>query len=179
MPHGKDLFGHWSSTQSALIVPAPGDSNKYYVFTTYNEGYIDPPNKGLNYSIVDMCLNGGKGDVTAKNVHLLDNSTEKLTGTPHPNSRDFWIVAHTLNTSDWYVYLLTDSGLAPPIISTIGDRHYSYFPFNATAAGYLKFSPNGKKMISVSQHSCKELYNFDNHLGTISHVIPLTCNPAG
>jgi hypothetical protein len=179
MPNGIGLFGHWSSTQSALIVPIPGDSNKYYIFTTYNEGYIDPPNKGLNYSIVDMCLREGKGDVTVKNVHLLDNASEKLTGVPHSNGKDFWIIGHTLNTNDWYVYKVSDTGIAPPIISSIGDKHYSNISQNATSGGYLKVSPNGKKLFSVCQFSCKELFDFDESSGKIFDVIPLDCSSGG
>lgn len=53
MPNGKGLLGGWSSTQSALIVPMPGDESKYYVFTPgdlSNNGQ----RPGLAYSIVDM-----------------------------------------------------------------------------------------------------------------------------
>ena len=36
MPNGSGLLGDSSSTQSAIIVPKPGDPNIYYVFTVEN-----------------------------------------------------------------------------------------------------------------------------------------------
>src|SRR6186713_1424963 len=81
MPNGNGLWGQYSSCQSSLIVPVPGNSTNYYVFTTdaATGGF---PNAGMMaYSIVDMSLAGGLGDVTVKNVALFDTTTEKLTAT--------------------------------------------------------------------------------------------------
>ena len=33
MPNGYGLLGHYSSTQSAIIVPKPNNPNLYYIFT--------------------------------------------------------------------------------------------------------------------------------------------------
>ena len=66
MPNGTRLRGHASSTQSAIIVPSPGDPNIYYVFTVFVQG--NPG--GLRYNIVDMTLDGGLGDITTKDVPL-------------------------------------------------------------------------------------------------------------
>ncbi|MHA1342163.1 MAG: hypothetical protein ACTSO2_19505, partial [Promethearchaeota archaeon] len=46
MKNGEGLFGHVSSTQSAIIIPNPGKKNQYYIFTVDAE---DSSN-GLNYS---------------------------------------------------------------------------------------------------------------------------------
>lgn len=67
MPDGFGLLGDESSTQSALIVPKPGSNTIYYIFTTAAWG---PPTGSLCYSIVDMTLNSGLGNVTSKNVYL-------------------------------------------------------------------------------------------------------------
>jgi hypothetical protein len=42
MPNGTGLLGHTSSTQTALIVPAPGDDSLYYVFTSGAGPYVAP-----------------------------------------------------------------------------------------------------------------------------------------
>lgn len=47
-----------SCTQGVLIIPDPGDSNKYYVFH-HDLNY-------LKYTIVDMSLEDGLGLVTSK-----------------------------------------------------------------------------------------------------------------
>ncbi len=53
MANGTGLKGHESSTQSAIIVPWPGNTNKYLVFTVGAEGM-----EGFYYSVVDMTLQG-------------------------------------------------------------------------------------------------------------------------
>ena len=55
MPNGTGLLGASSCTQAALIVPQPGSTTLYYLFT--NDEYGGP--NGFCYSIVDMSLQGG------------------------------------------------------------------------------------------------------------------------
>ena len=90
MPNGENLAGHSSATQSAIVVPMPGDFSKYYIFT------VDPFERnqyGFRYSIVDMTLNNGFGDIndTDKNIELLSESTEKVTSVKHKNGMDYWV----------------------------------------------------------------------------------------
>src|SRR6218665_366331 len=77
MPNGTGLTGDPSSTQSGIIVPKPGSSTVYYVFTVDD---IGGPN-GLRYSEVDMSLAGGLGDVVAatKNKAPVTPLAEKIT----------------------------------------------------------------------------------------------------
>src|SRR5882762_2021002 len=75
MPNGAGLDGGESSTQAALIVPLPGISTQvYYIFTT---DQIGGP-LGFRYSVVDMTLNGGFGDVTTINELIQNHVTEKV-----------------------------------------------------------------------------------------------------
>ena len=62
MSNGYGLMGSPVSTQSALIVPLPGSSNIYYVFTVPQWGNAN----GFRYSIIDMSLKSGLGAVTLK-----------------------------------------------------------------------------------------------------------------
>ena len=62
MPHGDSLLSDFSSTQAALIVPKPGSSRYFYVFTV-DDFYEDNLKYGFRYSIVDICLDSGLGDV--------------------------------------------------------------------------------------------------------------------
>jgi len=100
---------------AALILPKQNDCSKYYVFTTGDHitgGYF-------YYSIVDMCLNGGLGDVTStKNVLINSNSAEKLTAIKHANGKDVWIVTHLLGSDVYNAYLLTASGLSITAVSS-------------------------------------------------------------
>ncbi|MFN5842759.1 MAG: hypothetical protein ACK45G_05955, partial [Bacteroidota bacterium] len=40
MPNGFGLGGHYSTTQSAVIIPDPGNNNRYYVFTVYAQANL-------------------------------------------------------------------------------------------------------------------------------------------
>jgi hypothetical protein len=62
---GAGSFPGISGQQSCVIVPKPGSSKLYYIFTVcFNDptGLI-PRDKGLHYTVVDMNLNNGLGDV--------------------------------------------------------------------------------------------------------------------
>lgn len=82
-----------SATQGALIVPFPADKNKYYVFTVTNiwAFFILPGN--FYYSIVDMTLNNGLGDVVSgQNAIFLEGSVaEKMTSVPG-DSCNVWVL---------------------------------------------------------------------------------------
>ena len=75
MTNGTGLSSSGTSTQSVVIVPKP-ESNKYYLFTT---DYNGSPN-GFEYSIVNMGLQNGEGEVETKNIKLINSPlTEKVT----------------------------------------------------------------------------------------------------
>jgi hypothetical protein len=59
MPNGGGLGGHFSSQQLAIL-KHPGNANQYFVFNT---GYNGRGPNIISYSIVDMTLQGGLGDV--------------------------------------------------------------------------------------------------------------------
>ena len=67
MPNGTGLLGHESSTQSAIIIPKNDSTTQYYIFTVDEpDPELDndkPINYGLNYTLVDLSLNNGFGDV--------------------------------------------------------------------------------------------------------------------
>ena len=166
MPNGSWLAGTNSSTQSALIIPKPDSSNIYYVFTSA-DGALSP---GICYSEVDMSLNSGLGDVTVKNVQLLNPASEKLVGVRHCNGTDYWVIAHGPHDSVFYSYLVTNAGVSNPIITNIGT---SYNQTN-DIIGYLKVSPNAKKIAAALTHSgIADLFDFDNSTGILSNFISL------
>jgi hypothetical protein len=170
MPNGTGLFGSSISCQSAVIVPMPSSTTLYYVFTMRN--WTDGGN-GAHYSIVDMSLNGGLGDVTAtKNVILYGNTRESLTAVCHANGTDYWIVIHDMVTNEFHSYLLSASGLtAVPVISTVGSVFTGFNRY-----GSLKVSPDGNKLaytLGGSSGVTTELYDFDRATGVITNPLIL------
>lgn len=164
MPNGTGLLGHPSSTQAAVIVPKPGAPNIYYIFTSTNLANID----GLRYSEVDLNLNGGFGDVTAnKNILLLTPACEKITVVKHANNTDYWVLTHGIENNSYHAYLVTNAGVnATPITTNIGDI---YNISVNDSIGYLKFSPDGTKLLNAAYGHGLNLYDFNLSTGLLSN----------
>ena len=183
MPNGFGLAGKcsgfWgisSNSQSAIIIPQPNSDSLFYIFTVdcVEDTLID----GLQYSVVNMKLNGGFGDVILKNVPLHQTVDEKITATRHGNGCDYWIVVHEYFSNALYSYKLTSSGLDTiPVISNTGQVHgQANSSIFDCARGYMKFSPDGNKLAVASTDGvfnyCNflfpEMFNFDNNTGIIN-----------
>ena len=157
---GTELSGDDTSTQSALIIPKPGNANIYYVFTTFTK---------LVCVTIDMRLDKGNGGVVSKMV-LLENSTEKLASVRHCNNKDVWILAHENGNRVFRSYLLTDKGINPAsVVSKIGTSLDYY-----KSVGNMKFSQQGDKLaMAVYGKGQYQLFNFDNSAGVLSDEISI------
>ena len=181
MPNGVGMINgqQGTTTQAATIVPKPGCNNIYYVITADCESL---PNQGIHYSILDMNLNGGLGDIFVKNLLLTPPSTtEKVVATRHCNGVDYWILTHPYGSNNFNAYLVTWSGIDTiPVVSSVGTVITQNAPnccFGAEGVGYLKASPNGKRLASCvtifSPNPFVEIYNFDNSTGQVSNPITI------
>lgn len=160
MPNGLLYGGCFSAIQSAIIIPKPNDSSQYYIFTNdCAEGWL---RNGLMYSIVDMTLDWGLGDVVTKNVMLSDSMNEGITAIPHSNGIDFWIVGHKAHTDSFYVYQITSSGIHPPLKQKIG-------PVLTYYGGQVKASPLGDKIFLSAGNQSSGIFNFDPSSGILSN----------
>jgi len=196
MPNGVELFGNNSSTQSAIIIPDPLQRNIYYVFTVNNgeKLVLNEEKKGLNYSIVDMNLDNGNGDVVpeSKNIHLITykendakekdwKCSEKIAATLHGDGNSYWVLTHFTDT--FYAFKIDENGLSEtPIKSKVNEvipivelQDINTLLTNIASLGYLKISPNGKKIAIAHSATAKTrtsgkfiLYDFDNTTGMVS-----------
>ena len=176
MLNGFGLLGNSSTTQSALILKKPGSATLYYIFTL--DAVENNSVNGFRYSIVDMSLQGGLGDVTTKNILLYAPSTEKLTAVRHSNGCDVWVVSHEYRTNKFLTYLVDSSGVAStPVTSDIGAVHSTNIGGNG-ARGQLKGSPDGSKLVlTVFGLGIFEVFDFNTTTGIVSNPIsfpPLT-----
>lgn len=174
MVNGTGLLGHESSTQSGTIVPLPGVTNLFYVFTLDEMSNVN----GFRYSIVDLNLDGGNGAVITKNIQIYTPSCEKLSVIKHANEIDFWIISHGFGSNNFYCHLLTNTGLNQiPILSSVG-----YSPNIASngsnkngSAGAMKISPTGQKIAVcytkgyALDNNVLEIYDFDKSTGIVSN----------
>jgi hypothetical protein len=128
MPNGGDVFSSTAGTliKESLVVPKPGSGSLYYLFT------VDPHNgnegSGLYFSIVDMSLNNGLGDVILKGKKIMSTVSNKITAVYHSNNHDVWLITHLFNSNNYFSYLITASGLVEtPVVSSVGHSITSSF----------------------------------------------------
>lgn len=169
MPNGTGLFGNLSSSQSAVIVPKINDNTRYYVFT------IDQLNgpKGLCYSVVNMTLDNGKGDIEVKNVPVITGVVEKITAVRHCNNRDVWVLTHGAESNIYYAFLVSPTGInITPVISHTGSVLWGVLPgspYDSTTLGYMKASPDGKKIAAAHWTVNVDVSDFNNATGIVSN----------
>jgi hypothetical protein len=163
MPNGDRLDGSPFSPQSALIIPSPGDSTLYYLFTVAEDS-------GLEYAVVDMAANNGLGSVVRKHVQLRRPIAEKLTAVHHHNGSDVWVIVMGFDDNAFYAYLVSESGVrATPVISNAGIGH-TRCEFDRS--GFLKASPDGTKLaLSVFETGFFEVFDFNAATGTVSDPV--------
>ncbi len=170
MTNGDGLKGNNFATQPAIILPTPGKSGEYYLFTL--DMYIPPVfTDGVNYSIVNFS-GGNAGEVTVKNRLLFKENSQKVCAVQHADGRDYWVVFHGFgdnNGGNFYSYLLTDSLVTTPVISTVGSIHKGD-PNNG--GGYMKASSDGSKIaLVIPTDGMAEIFDFNNETGEVSHPV--------
>ncbi|MDX9905298.1 MAG: T9SS type A sorting domain-containing protein [Bacteroidales bacterium] len=170
MPNGSGLLGHSSSTQSCIIVPKPANNSQYYVFTVdaKDNGLVN----GLCYSLVDMTLNGGLGDVSPaeKNISLLPYTCEKVTAVRHNDGASVWVITHQWGSNAFYSFLVTAEGVnMTPVISHAGQAVSGDME---AAKGYIKVSPDGARIAMANNTAFTVgIFSFDDASGVVSHII--------
>ena len=168
MSNGSGLTGHYSSAQSGIVIPYPGQSQKYIALTI---GLNNTNN--LSYSIIDMSANSGLGEITnEKNIQLtgaIGVLGESVAAVKHSNGNDYWIIAVGKGSepnSALNVWKVTASG-----VQTSCYASYT-LPVNTSATagsnGYLRFSANGKYFAWPEQSTTNYLFfgTFDPSNGT-------------
>jgi len=174
MPNGFGLLGNSSSTQSGVIVPWPNNPDLYYVFTA--AGFGGGP---FCYSVVDMTLDGGLGDVTAvKNEILFNPCSERVNAVAHANGTDIWVLSHEENTNNYYAYIVTTAGInTTPVITSIGPSLGG--AFSSSFLGYLKSNAQGTRLATATcSLNTILMFDFENSTGVLSNLLqwPATVN---
>ncbi len=175
------LGGNRNSTQSALIVPKPtcrGCEYLYYVYTTSEiRG-----KKILNYSVVDMRQNGGKGAIVEKNVPVSNQGTEQSASVQNERDSTYWVITRVFGTNKFEIRHLTRSE-TPTLTTFTGGQKIDSL---AQAEGYIKIGPadttSGKKgdrpmavVIPGPPRNSVDLYTFNDSTGkmTFNRTLPL------
>ena len=153
MPHGTHTNPMLNILEvTSIIIPHPGNPALYYVF-------IHDRLQSFTYSLIDMRLDNGKGDVVTTeqfvNLNIPDQQMQGLTATRSCNFNGYWLALSSLYTKQLIAYRIDQNGLnQTPVISSTGD-----LLFNTTTQ--LKFSPSGKQLARSMAGDSLVLYDFD------------------
>jgi len=172
MPNGSGLLGG-QENQQVFTVRKPGTENLYYLFTLYMN--LFPISYGLYYSIIDMNLNGGLGDIVPGNKNLpvigAEDARSGIHGSRHMNNKDAWIVVRTINLNQYASYRITSSGIsATPVISPCS---LPICDFIHGGTGVLKISQDGTRYVfqsydPVHNFSIAEFGQFNSLTGILT-----------
>lgn len=169
MPNGAGIGDDniHTTQQGSVIVPFPGDANKYYIFTLDNQASAGT----LAYSIVDMTLNAGRGDVVSgrKKIAIKSDFAEGMT--VYPACTDgVWLIVFERKTNYFFSYRISSAGISTtPVVSTTA---YAYQITNLTG---MKISPDGKYLAQIIFQAVwpitfLALHDFDAGTGAISNT---------
>ncbi len=115
-----------------------------------------------------MSLDGGNGNVTAKNILLETPVAEKITAVHDPGTSNYWLVAHGWGNNTFYAFRITPSAIENAIESSVGIVHSSDVIQNSY--GQMKFNPCGDRLVLAAGYLDKvELFDFDLETGQVSN----------
>ncbi|MEO0470921.1 MAG: gliding motility-associated C-terminal domain-containing protein [Bacteroidota bacterium] len=154
---------------NTFIAPQPGNPDIYYLFVSGNNVGIGP-----NYSIIDMSLQGGLGQVTIKRQPFHPNFSAEMAGILHANEVDYWISFIDYTSDTLFSYLLDSSGLQPPVKSYCGILGASA---SGTGNQRGKFSLDGSKYASPNLvPGTINILDFDPATGLFSNLQTVILN---
>jgi len=168
---GGDCKNGYPGTQDILALPDPANEEGYYLISKPTINNPTGPSflREMQYSYVNMSLDGGKGDLTEKNqvFYSLDTiQSSYLQAVKHANDKDWWIVQPVRDSSIYLTFLLDNTGIKLVRRQDIGDD----FHWNAGSAGNAKFSPDGTKYAYFNTLNQLRLFDFDRQTGLFSNL---------
>jgi hypothetical protein len=160
-------------SQGSIILPTPGQINKYYLFHVTGEN-LSTSIQALNIfcTTVDMSLNNGLGGVISKNIPLFYDTLiiGEITAVKHANGRDWWLLSHRHNTNWFHLLLVAKDGISGPFDQDIGGVN------TFGSDGQNVFSPDGHKYARYLYRDGLDIMDFDRCSGTFSNDIHITIN---
>ncbi len=182
MPNGSDLVSlslgktrTYSTAQAAIIVPLPGSNKMYYVFSLTHCGLTDVNASELYYSLVDMTLDKGNGDVVAaaKGI-LLDKGLQERMVAVSDDNCNIWLLNTSFGMDELKARNIGIDGLdTVPVIS----KKSAGIGYGGLRLVGMDISPDRSKL-AITQGNLA-LYDFDVHSGRISNERVLDDRNAG
>jgi hypothetical protein len=175
MPNGTGLNGDPSTSQSALILPWPGTTDRFVIVNPAPITSTNPSGKCfcLSFSVVDMRLDGGMGDVVSKNTVLIAGVSEHLTATASCLEDAWWVIAKSSTSPEFYSFKLSTSGFAPlPKVSPIALSN------DARDVGQMHTSPDGNFLAITATSGLTQIFRVLRTDGTVFDGVDLFKDPS-
>jgi hypothetical protein len=168
MPNGTLKFD-CRTIQPSLIVPWPDSSHLFFLFTPGGQPY-----ESFKYSIINMKLRGGLGDVVTgkKELELPTLASGKVTAIKHANRSEYWVLTPQGNSDTIAAYLITSKGIiTTPIKSATGIFVKAGSAlYGDDYCGQFKISPNGKKLCNINSGKTSMIADFDASTGQVHNI---------
>lgn len=174
MDNGDGLLGNQengkTATQGVRIVPFINDINRYYLFSLSD---VENPNS-LYYSVVDMNMDNGEGDIDPTQKNILLNATslsEAMVAIPG-ECNDVWLMLHSARNPEFIAYHITSEGIdTVPVLTTLGNA--------ITESGAVTYHrmavSSDRQKIAINSSSLSDhitfVAEFDPANGVVSNLI--------
>jgi len=150
----------------SLIVPFVNDTNRFYLFTS--SGFS---NDTIYYSVINMTLNNGLGDIEPDfhRVAFLTGEHISAIASVEGDGCFLWVIMHTYGNNKFLAYKINESGIHPDaVISFSGfyNNMYSYMVCDISVGTDQK-----TLAISNGEDAAIEIHHFDNRTGIVSDAI--------
>tara|TARA_B100000508_G_scaffold141092_1_gene146379 strand:- start:24050 stop:25459 length:1410 start_codon:yes stop_codon:yes gene_type:complete len=187
IPNASDL-GMMSTMGQNLILPKPNTDSIFYILSTEVQAgpgqTIPGPPVGLVYSEIKINQSGVASVISKHNLLQGEGNCEMLNAVPKSSGDGFWIIGHYYQSSSFYVFELTTSGINPtPNIYNVGPQIISPPQFDASpgtaadrpdAIGELCVSPQYNRIAFTTYYSgISAIFDFDQSTGVISNAVQL------
>jgi len=171
--NGLELFGDSLATMSANILPHPGDSTKYFLFTNRRYPGADSSYYGGHFYLLDFSVNSLgriREELSSRtpNEAMTPLATEKFMAIPYGKNADstngkagYWIITHQINNNNFIIYQL-DSTLREFGVVEAGSNN------STSTRGYLKANHQGNQF-ALACWKWVQVFDFNNKTGEIKY----------
>jgi hypothetical protein len=151
-------------TQGSLIIPEPGNINRFLLFHEACNYSTNLSPITLFLSKIDLSLNLGQGDVINKNNIIYQDTLcdGSLTAVKHANGTDWWVMVHEKYNNNFVRFLVTPAGIFGPYFQSIG------LAYTDDGHGTSRFSPDGNWYATSTQLGGVDLFRFNRCNGLLS-----------
>jgi hypothetical protein len=165
-----DAYGS-PAQQSAIIIPIPDATDKYYIFENHLYEIPNTPTNSIwayNFLIhkVEKDTSNNNYFVSIKNQIFLQDTLNlgMLSAVKHGNGRDWWVIIHKYPWVKFYKLLITPDSLYLSLGNFPGPQGY-------IDGGNIGFSKDGKLFGRVQQASWHgRVYDFNRCTGEFSNL---------